>query len=79
MGDPASVTWKNLVRARQHDPPGLMKTILGAGSSGYRDVTSQSANPVPQMSNQQSRANGQAIAMSPGYLNHLKSRAEVPP
>jgi hypothetical protein len=42
-------------------------------------TVSQSVNPLPQMINQQSRANGQAVTMSPRHLDHFELRTETPP
>ena len=39
----------------------------------------ENVNPLPQMINQQFRANGQAAMMSPRHLDHFELRTEMPP
>ena len=44
-----------------------------------RRAVSQNVNSLPQMINQQFRADSQAAMMSPGHLDHFELRTEMPP
>ena len=45
----------------------------------WRRAVSQTINSLPQMINQQFRADRQGAAMSPRHLDHFELRTEMPP
>ena len=45
----------------------------------WRRAVSQNINSLPQMTNQQFSADGEAAMMSPRHLDHFELRTEVPP